>query len=1006
MNLRCGKERGGNHHRCIPVTVIVILSAAALPALCMETTGRGSVKANFTAEQALIVLGGIVIAWLLILLARKKKSQEEGEAMDRFRSLFLLAPIPMAFISQSGQILYLNRRFTAVVGFEVGDIPSVDEWFAQAFPDPQYRLRAIELWKEATGGGDSANPKDIQIICRDGSKRFMEITAAGLGEVILVCLIDITDRKLAEENLKIFMESVDNSSDAIGMATPEGKHYYQNKAFDELFGSIGDNPRETVYVNKKVGEEVFSTIMAGGQWSGEIQSYAADGRILDIFLRAYAGKNENGDVTVLVGVNTDITERKQAENELRESQRFLSEVIENNGALIYVKDGNGRYKMANKKWEEVTFLKREDILGKTDEELFPGKVGSEFRKVDMQVMESKKVMQVEELLEDAAGKRYFLSIKFPLLDNDKNVQGLCGMSTEITERKRMENALRESEKRAGLQRTAIAYLAVKQYTDSADQISGIEHISKVMAETIGVARASVWKLSDDKSELHCLSLYEAETNKFNSGEILDPNTFPSYFEAIMAENRVYAEDAQNDPRTRELTDFYLRPLGITSLLDAGIFVEGRLVGLVSCEHIGNRRKWHADEESFISTMASITAQLFINQERKRDEEERENLKGQLVQAQKLESIGRLAGGIAHDFNNMLGVILGRTELALGKVDSSHPLHKSLKEIRKAAERSADLTRQLLAFARKQTIAPRPLDFNSTVEGMLTIVRRLIGENIELIWRPGGDLWSVKMDPSQIDQVLANLCVNSRDAIKGAGNITIATENRIITGNYCAGKADCVPGEYVMLSVGDNGCGMKKEILTDIFEPFFTTKEMGEGTGLGLSTVYGIVRQNDGFIDVNSEPGRGTTISIYLPRHTAAHESLQGQKQADLSARGHETILLVEDETTILEVAAIMLEELGYSVLTAGTPGDAISIAEENRGKIHLLITDVVMPGMNGRELSDKLLSIYPDLRCLFMSGYTASIIARHGVLDDGMHFIQKPFSMKDLAAGVREVLEG
>jgi PAS domain S-box-containing protein len=391
--------------------------------------------------------------------------------------------------------------------------------------------------------------------------------------------------------------------------------------------------------------------------------------------------------------------------------------------------------------------------------------------------------------------------------------------------------------------------------------------------------------------------------------------------------------------------------------------------------------------------------------RKKAEEEKAKLQDQLLQSQKMESVGRLAGGVAHDFNNMLGVILGHAEMALEKVDPAQSLHANLQEIRKAAVRSSDLTRQLLAFARKQTVSPKVLDMNGTVSGMLIMLQRLIGEDIHLAWLPGVNLWPIKIDPSQIDQVLANLCVNARDAITGVGKVTIETGNVSFDEAYCADHAGFVPGEYVLLAVSDDGCGMDNGVLSKLFEPFFTTKEVGKGTGLGLATIYGIVKQNNGFINVYSEPDQGTTFRIYLPRHIGKTEQVQTEGLQEPFMRGQEIVLVVEDEPALLDLSKLILEKQGYRVLTAGTPGEAIRLAEEYAGEIHLLITDVVMPEMNGRDLAKKILSLCPNLKRLFMSGYTSNVIAHHGVLDEGVHFIQKPFSRKDLAAKVREALD-
>ncbi|MBE0586028.1 MAG: PAS domain S-box protein [Desulfofustis sp.] len=392
-------------------------------------------------------------------------------------------------------------------------------------------------------------------------------------------------------------------------------------------------------------------------------------------------------------------------------------------------------------------------------------------------------------------------------------------------------------------------------------------------------------------------------------------------------------------------------------------------------------------------------------ERKQSEAEREKLQEQLTQSQKIESIGRLAGGVAHDFNNMLGVILGYTELILDQVEKDQSIRAALKQIQQAAEHSAQLTNKLLAFARKQTVKPKILDLNTIVSGMLTMLRRLIGEDIELIWKPANNLMQIQMDPSQIDQILVNLCVNARDAIEDTGKIVIETAHVPVDGTAHNLTEDSQTGGFVMLTVSDTGCGMDAETISHLFEPFFTTKSIGAGTGLGLATVYGIVKQNNGLVEVSSEPGHGTTFTIYLPCHQGlpAETSVPGEQSPGI--HGNETILLVEDEPMILEMTRMILKKLGYHVLAASSPLEAIRIAQERSGGIDLLMTDVIMPEMNGRDLAQTISSLFPHLICLFMSGYTADVIAHHGVLNANVHFIEKPFSKRDLSVKLREILK-
>ncbi len=385
--------------------------------------------------------------------------------------------------------------------------------------------------------------------------------------------------------------------------------------------------------------------------------------------------------------------------------------------------------------------------------------------------------------------------------------------------------------------------------------------------------------------------------------------------------------------------------------------------------------------------------------------ERKQLENQLRQAQKMQAIGQLAGGVAHDFNNLLTVVEGHVEMMLSEVPPSGTLRHRLEEIEKAADLASTLTRRLLAFSRMQVLQSKVLDLNVVIAGMSQMLGRLIGENIEMTFLPGADLGRVKADPSQIEQVLMNLVVNARDAMPGGGRLTIETHNAQLDATYSRQQAIVERGDYVLLVVSDTGRGMDGETQARVFEPFFTTKQPGQGTGLGLSMVYGVVKQSGGYIWVYSEPGRGAAFKIYLPRVTDPADETAAVVSVS-SPRGKETILFAEDEESVREIVSGFLESKGYQVLAADDGISAKQIAKSHKGEIDLLLTDVVMPKKGGRELAEDLRRILPHLKVLFISGYTGDFVVRNAILESGAAFVQKPFSMQYLANKIREVLDG
>jgi signal transduction histidine kinase len=414
------------------------------------------------------------------------------------------------------------------------------------------------------------------------------------------------------------------------------------------------------------------------------------------------------------------------------------------------------------------------------------------------------------------------------------------------------------------------------------------------------------------------------------------------------------------------------------------------------------QKYAKDEE--ISSYAVVVVNDIT--ERKRSEKEMAVLEEQLRQSQKMEAIGRLAGGIAHDFNNLLTPIVGYSQLAMRSLSHSDPMRNYLSEIEKAAERAATLIRQLLTFSRRQPLKPQVLNINNVLIDMDKMLRRIIGEHIELVTLPASDLGSVKVDPSQFEQVLVNLTINARDAMLKGGKLILETSNVSFDSDYIYRRADIAPGKYVMLAVSDTGCGMQQELRERIFEPFFTTKEKTGGTGLGLSTVHGIVKESNGYILVYSELDKGTTFKIYLPRIEEEAAAPPPRDDIGYLPKGDETILLVEDEESVRNLTAHVLREQGYTVLEAANGIEALNVAGDHAAeKIHLLLTDVVMPQMGGRELAERLKVIRPTTKILFTSGYPDSTIIYQGLLDPDVDFIAKPLSPSTLARKVREVLD-
>jgi PAS domain S-box-containing protein len=895
--------------------------------------------------------------------AAQKKTQNELNAIIESTADGILV------IDDGGRVLHTNSRFQEMWRIPADLVASRDDQalldsVLEQLVDPQAFLAKVQaLYQSTDQDWDTLAFKDGRFFERFSCPLLQEGRMAGR----LWSFRDVTRQKRMEQALRESEERFrmlsDKSPLGMSLIDEQGRYEYVNDAFVQMFGyELSQIPTGREWFRLAYPDADYRR-MVRETWKEDLGRYPE----LEMRPRTFDVVCKGGGIkTILFRPVTlpsrkqfilydDVTARKQAEEALKQSEekfRFLAEKMVD---IVWTTDEGFHTTYVSPSIEKILgFTPEERKRHSLEQMLTP----ESCRRVQQRFEEEMRreaagdadpdrslIIELEYYRKDGSTLWMENTVK-GIRDAEGALIGLFGVSRDIAERKRAEAALRESEEK---------YRILVENAGEAIFVAQGGFLRFVNARTAQI-------IGHSKEEL----------------------TSRPFIEFIHPDDRPMVLDRHlKRQQGVEVPNRY--PFRILHRCGETLWVE---LNVVAIEWQGN--------PATLNFLLDIT-------ERVRADAERQRLEAQLRQAQKMEAVGRLAGGVAHDFNNKLTAILGYADLALASIEPDSPLRAGLVEIQKAGMRAADLVRQLLGFARRQAVSPQALDLNETVEDLLKMLRRLIGEDIHLTWSPGPDLWTVMVDPSQIDQILANLVVNARDAIGGSGKISIETANVVLDEAFCVEHAGSLPGEYVILAVADDGCGMDEKVLEHLFEPFFTTKEIGKGTGLGLATVYGIVKQNDGFIQVSSQPEQGTTMSIYLPRLGSVAASTHCGEGVPVEG-GSETILLVEDEPEVLALSRIVLEDLGYRVLSAGTPEEAIRLSGEHRGRIHLLLTDVIMPGMNGRELFHLLRSPRPELRCLYMSGYTADVIDHEGVLEPGVQFLQKPFSRDILARRVREAL--
>jgi|WetSurMetagenome_2_1015567.scaffolds.fasta_scaffold06344_3 two-component system, cell cycle sensor histidine kinase and response regulator CckA len=878
---------------------------------------------------------------------------------ERYMMFFENSKEAVFVTTPEGRYIDMNPAGVELFGYESKEEMLGLNIDTDIFADPEARKAYVQKLAE------SGYVKDYRMeLKRKDGRRLIVLTTASVirdekGDIIAYQGInhDITEREQEKDALQENMERLDLALKSANMGVwhvdiPNDKLYFSEQSFNLL----GIDPKTFTGTHKEFLQAIhpddrermkaaIGRILQGNiLYTSEYRVIWPDGSIHYITGRGKVIRDDAGNPVKLHGIHWDMTERKRAEQALAESEERLKLTLNAAHIVAWEINVDGSHYETGPVYE---------LFGKPAGFYHPG-VSDLFESIHPEDRQRMKTLVQEALRGE---KEYQVEYRVPQSDGtvgwieavgtlQRDARGtptrILGIARNITEHKRMDEALRQSEER------------FKRLVQNSNDII---------------------TLMDEKGFQTSISGPLERVTGYKPEELTGKNAF----------ELIHPDDVENAKKI--FTEALRQPEAVRTFEYRHRHKNGKWI---SMEAVGSNLLYDPVVKAIVVNSRNIS--------------ERNRLQEQLQQAMKMEAIGRLAGGIAHDFNNILTVISGNIELARMDINLSDAMTRCLDQMMKASDSAASLTRQLLAFSRRQLIEPKVLNLNDLIRNVRQMLARLIGENIELKIMLFKDIGSVRVDPGQFEQVLVNLAVNGRDAMPDGGKLVIETSNITLDESYCSIHQQAQPGNFVMLCVSDTGHGMSAEVKEHIFEPFFTTKTMGHGTGLGLATIFGVVRQAGGSIEVYSEADMGTTFKIFLPLIEKQAVKLVKEKLSLDKLKGDETILLVEDEESVRHIARKILNDLGYMTIEACNGEEALILAEKHDGPIHLLMTDIVMPGMNGRELSEKITILYPEIKVLFTSGYTEDVIVHHGVVEAQLNFIGKPYSLQALAAKIREAL--